>query len=284
MSSDEAALLAAICNHPDDDTIRLIYADWLEEHGQITHADFIRTQIDLSNTAINDPLRHYVVWRNKAHEHTTAIALRRKLPELPGLDFGQFVRGFAEDLHVDDVRTLRTHASEVFGTCPIRSLRVRRLTEPALLADTPELGYIRRLNLLFCQVRPATLAVLLASPYLTNLVSLELDSNALRDDVIGTIEGVMENLPSLCELWLGGNAITDRAATQIAASPRFSPLRVLDLSNNAISAAGAQSLAESKHLNSLSRLILKGCGPFPRTVAESLRKRFGAGAEFRARR
>jgi uncharacterized protein (TIGR02996 family) len=31
MSADELALLVAVIEKPDDDTIRLAYADWLEE-------------------------------------------------------------------------------------------------------------------------------------------------------------------------------------------------------------------------------------------------------------
>jgi uncharacterized protein (TIGR02996 family) len=42
--SDEAALLAAILAHPDEDTPRLVYADWLTEHGQPERAEFIRLQ------------------------------------------------------------------------------------------------------------------------------------------------------------------------------------------------------------------------------------------------
>src|SRR5215210_2622285 len=41
---DEAALLSAILAHPDEDTPRLMYADWLDEHGQPERAEFIRIQ------------------------------------------------------------------------------------------------------------------------------------------------------------------------------------------------------------------------------------------------
>jgi len=44
--SDEAALLRAICAHPDEDTPRLVYADWLDEHDQPERAEFIRVQIE----------------------------------------------------------------------------------------------------------------------------------------------------------------------------------------------------------------------------------------------
>lgn len=39
-------LLAAIIAHPDEDTPRLMYADWLQENGQPERAEFIRIQCD----------------------------------------------------------------------------------------------------------------------------------------------------------------------------------------------------------------------------------------------
>jgi uncharacterized protein (TIGR02996 family) len=39
-------LLAAILAAPNDDLPRLIYADWLDEHGESKRAEFIRRQID----------------------------------------------------------------------------------------------------------------------------------------------------------------------------------------------------------------------------------------------
>jgi uncharacterized protein (TIGR02996 family) len=42
---DERAFLAKIVAHPDDDLPRLVYADWLEEHGQPARAEFIRTEV-----------------------------------------------------------------------------------------------------------------------------------------------------------------------------------------------------------------------------------------------
>jgi uncharacterized protein (TIGR02996 family) len=44
--SDEAAFLAAIRAEPDDDTVRLVYADWLDEHGDAARAKFIRVQCE----------------------------------------------------------------------------------------------------------------------------------------------------------------------------------------------------------------------------------------------
>jgi len=41
----DAIFLQDILKHPEDDALRLIYADWLEEHGDPDWAEFIRVQI-----------------------------------------------------------------------------------------------------------------------------------------------------------------------------------------------------------------------------------------------
>jgi uncharacterized protein (TIGR02996 family) len=46
MTHDEA-FLQAILDVPDDDSPRLVYADWLEEQGQMDKAEFIRVQCEL---------------------------------------------------------------------------------------------------------------------------------------------------------------------------------------------------------------------------------------------
>lgn len=50
MISDEAAFLRTIIASPDDDTPRLVYADWLDENGHEDCAEFIRLQIELAKT------------------------------------------------------------------------------------------------------------------------------------------------------------------------------------------------------------------------------------------
>lgn len=42
-----AGFIADIIEHPEDDSIRLIYADWLEDHGDPERAEFIRVQVEL---------------------------------------------------------------------------------------------------------------------------------------------------------------------------------------------------------------------------------------------
>lgn len=45
--SDASALLAAIRARPGDDAPRLVYADWLDEHGKHERADWIRRLLAL---------------------------------------------------------------------------------------------------------------------------------------------------------------------------------------------------------------------------------------------
>jgi uncharacterized protein (TIGR02996 family) len=46
--TDEEGLLKVIVADPDDDTVRLAYADWLDENRCAGHAEFIRVQVELA--------------------------------------------------------------------------------------------------------------------------------------------------------------------------------------------------------------------------------------------
>jgi uncharacterized protein (TIGR02996 family) len=48
VESTRAALLAAVLAAPDDDAVRLVFADWLEEHGEEERAEFVRLQCRLA--------------------------------------------------------------------------------------------------------------------------------------------------------------------------------------------------------------------------------------------
>ncbi len=46
-----AGLLAAIINEPESDDLRLIAADWMEDHGQPERSEFVRVQVELARIA-----------------------------------------------------------------------------------------------------------------------------------------------------------------------------------------------------------------------------------------
>lgn len=60
--SDRDALLAAIRAHPDDDTPRLIFADFLDDAGEPERAAFVRAQVELARCAPWDPFAVRCRW------------------------------------------------------------------------------------------------------------------------------------------------------------------------------------------------------------------------------
>jgi uncharacterized protein (TIGR02996 family) len=45
--TDEQALLATILAEPENDAPRLVYADWLDDHGDPARAELIRAECEL---------------------------------------------------------------------------------------------------------------------------------------------------------------------------------------------------------------------------------------------
>jgi uncharacterized protein (TIGR02996 family) len=100
--TDEPALLAAIAARPDDDTPRLVYADWLDDHGDANRAEFIRLQCALAQGGPEDPA---------AAERADELEERHRTRWLSGVPTGpglrwEFRRGFPERLEADTERLL----------------------------------------------------------------------------------------------------------------------------------------------------------------------------------
>src|SRR5262245_61268584 len=71
--------LRAIAESPDDDSLRLIFADWLEENGDAAFARFIRVQCELARSA--DENEHWLA--QKIEEEALWVALKgRWQPDL----------------------------------------------------------------------------------------------------------------------------------------------------------------------------------------------------------
>ena len=81
--AEHQGFLRTILEDPEDDTHRLIYADWLEEHGDCDRAEFIRVQCEL------EPIRDRYEIPRAAELHQREEALVRAhnetwLGKLPG--------------------------------------------------------------------------------------------------------------------------------------------------------------------------------------------------------
>src|SRR5438270_2655126 len=118
----EDAFLEAILEEPDDDGLRLIYADWLEEHGGEARAEFIRVQIERARLADNDARQWDLAEREQQllaeHEANWTAPLR------PFVRRCGLRRGFVEEITVK-AQLLVYHAQTIFHLAPVRHLAVR---------------------------------------------------------------------------------------------------------------------------------------------------------------
>lgn len=251
--NDHDALLNAIGEHPEEDTPRLMYADWLEEHDQPERADFVRNQVELGRLDINDPARREPVVKNVYYLKNFVPQWKAELPYLPHIEWGDFNRGLIEEAQANDELPIVDHAAEIFAVPGIHILRLRWLhavnnprsaPHPGrALAQVPQLTRLRVLRLIASRVSAESLRELFASPHLRKLAIIDLHGNLANDAFAWDI--VDGRFPELTELWLGNNTISAGGAMALASSPHLTKLRILDLrGNHAIDREGRTALRQ----------------------------------------
>lgn len=272
--SDEAALLTAIAAHPDEDTPRLAFADWLDENNQPIRAEFIRLQVEIARieTLPRQLLnRHVELFRRQQtlmDDHRDEL-----LGPLAGLVDTcrlEFRRGFVSELRTDPVRF---HDSvERFGaTQPLPRLVIEGTGEAVcrlLGFDDSAVTIAHHAELISAlRVVPGRTAGadwfgpedLFRGHHLRWIRLVELD---LAGCHVGSIfcthlfDGTI--FPALNDLDLSGNDISDFAIARMLNTGLPSRLYRLILGDNPISDIGARLLAERwprgdhdrlKHLN-----------------------------------
>ncbi len=132
---DETALLAAACARPDDDTPRLVLADWLDDHGDAARAAFVRAQVELARTPEWEPFA--VECRYRRTEWSDAGAsFRDTLPPFEWTAVGwldpPFRRGLGWRVAVGGLRAWEEEAPELFHKAPVGALHLR---DPATTLD-----------------------------------------------------------------------------------------------------------------------------------------------------
>jgi uncharacterized protein (TIGR02996 family) len=123
--TDHDALLGAVCAFPDDDTPRLIYADFVEEHGDGRRAAFIRAQVKAARMPLWEPFAVYCRYR-KPEWNEFGRPFRASLPELPAPDLGwgfmAFRRGFGWRVLVQSLLAWNRIASDLLECAPVGEL------------------------------------------------------------------------------------------------------------------------------------------------------------------
>jgi uncharacterized protein (TIGR02996 family) len=235
MESDP--FIAAIQAEPDDDLPRLIYADWLDEHGD-PHGPFVRAQVALARLPADDPRRAEWAELEKAllaeHESAWVGDLNEEM-------FGwYFHRGFVE-VKLDMARFLDYENKwldlPMVAGVHLYAPRLMDLKKVEALGHHPRTQRVRSLDLGFEWLRDEGAKMLAASPYFNHLAALELNTNGIGDKGAKAL-AESENLPALQYLGLANNMITDVGAFSLAKAPQRAGLRRVDLSKNEITSVG----------------------------------------------
>jgi uncharacterized protein (TIGR02996 family) len=182
--SDRDALLRAICESPDDDAPRLIYADWLDEHGDPRQAEFIRVQIELAQLPSTDRAGHPLAAREQALWRDLR-KWRYVLGDWLSLYIQTFERGF-DTLWRGSVPSFLDAAPQLWRKGPIRVLALT-FGSPApggsggVVATVPILGKMREVRLRGPEVTDEWVADLVRSPHATGWRMFEISGEAVTD-------------------------------------------------------------------------------------------------------
>lgn len=151
--SDREAFQRAIAAAPADDTPRLVFADWLDDHGDPAWADLIRVQVELEpiHEELDNPRR-----RELADRETELLARHGDRWLGPVHDIAAeypaygpvFRRGLPESVSLS-LDTFLARGGELFAACPtVREVCVYGVTgRGAELAACPHLAYVETLEI-----------------------------------------------------------------------------------------------------------------------------------------
>jgi uncharacterized protein (TIGR02996 family) len=261
----DSAFLSDILEYPDDDAPRLIYADWLEEHGQPERAEFIRVQCELARMEDNDPRRATMEAREaellKAHERSWVPPDKLAL-------FFKWKRGFVAVLEPcrrgvfageDSLKVLAEFplAEELLFSFSMRDAEFQYMPDlPNLrkfgiggntwltVASMPRIGRWRTLRHLLLEGRDVTDDFL---SYLSGLSELR-ELNLSFSHVTGEGLHHLRHLTSLETLDLSDTPATGQGLDALQVLPR---LRRLNLSNTVWWEQGIGGLIGSQSLEEL---------------------------------
>ena len=243
--SDELALLTAIIANPDEDTPRLVFADWLQENGQPERAEFIRVQIEV--TRLPDRERQTPHYRALLIRFRELIAAHRdgwvKPLGLPPTR-ATLRRGFVEEIQLNSDELLKIGGAalcrevlssvevypppddaEDYHEDPLGDLVLRRL------ASWPGRGRLRVLRAERFVLTPGAVEAFVNSPPAAGLRALDIAACQFPPKVIRTL-AVSANLTELTELRLGYRELAADDVLALARAPHLKKLNTVILHVN----------------------------------------------------
>ncbi len=264
MTSEREAFLTAILASPDDDTPRLVFADWLDENGNEedrAHAALIRAQCQAETFPKGSRERR------KREREANAILERygdlwaKPLRDLNLVNEWTFRRGFLDGVQMS-ATSFANHAKKVFDVAPtIRtahfpdaSNEVRRLANCAFLARLAVVDLSRMCSCGRCPIHN-DLRALFSSKHTAALSSLNVAGD--RMDVVGAKRLARSSaLARLTRLDLSTNPLGELGIAELGRSKKLQRLQSLRLSKTFHGNAGLVALAEWKNVPALRHLDL----------------------------
>ena len=247
---EEHPFLAEILADPFHQDPRLVYADWLEEQGDVRlaavrkGAEIVRRQAGMFDDLIDTQLDRFQRQdRNLAVDFSSAA--RRKLPKVKGITYRRFEGGVVDTIRVDDTKAFQDHAKEILNVVPAISYE----------AD-PEYPNLK---------------TLLSSPEMSRLGALMLGDNYGGPDIARAVAD-SPHLTGLKYLAIFSAEIGDVGAANFAGAEHLKNLEILDLNNNKLTSEGITTLVQSEHLSNLQGLLLSFNAPdanFPQLLVDS---------------
>lgn len=260
--------LHAIREVPDDDTPRLVYADWLDENGDHARAEFIRIQIELASSDLDVDRALTLRRREKSLRETHGAAWQQpfRAEHKP-----HFTRGFVSALTLSAAELLE-RGREYLSAAPITSITLSEDREDAeLTANLSRCEFLRNLQALDLYSSPIgeeAARVLFGSPYLRGLRELHLGEGDATPDMIPILAECFSGLRALY-LWdFYQGELGDAGLTALANSPAFASLTNLNLLQTGVRADGARAVAGSPYLRHLESLSFgfQACGYAPNFI------------------
>jgi uncharacterized protein (TIGR02996 family) len=254
----DAAFLADILAHRDDDAPRLIYADWLDDHGDSERAEFIRLQCTRTRLAADDVRQVPLLLREEELLERHGDAWRAALPPLEGAAWGEFERGFVATVQLQDFGAYRRNQAVWRDAAPIDGLHFvnyLQALEAAQLFCSPMLAPYSRLSVRCSWIDNDLFQAMLESPHLANLTALDLSHSSLGVDKAAKL-GAARALSRLRRLNLSHTGLGPAGVEALVNSPQLSGLTDLCLESVGLQAEGAAALAQAPYLPHLVRLEL----------------------------
>lgn len=260
--TDREALLAAIHADPDDDTARLVYADWLQENGQVDRAEFIRFQIEAVRA---EPFGPRARKAEDGAKRILAVHFDRWTRHLLGgrANEPRFERGFISHLSVEP-RGFVPRADALFDAEPIQALRLYRFAgtdervplEPFF--ELPPLRQLRRFELssklIPEEYREEEFASLSSCRYLDQIRELSLRDNPVPPPWLADV--IRQRFPDLTALDLADNTHLGLCLAENLPAATNRDIRKLDLTRVNFTSDWLQKVLMSRCLRRVEELRL----------------------------